>query len=354
LKDKIIVGMAGAEFGVRGFIDAYDAKTGKRVWRCWTIPGPGEPGHETWSNDAWKTGGGSTWGLGTFDPELNTIYWGTGNPSPDYDGDVRPGDNKWTCSLLAIDPDTGKIKWGFQYTPHDVHDWDANQVPVLIDAPINGQMRKLAVAANRNTYYYVLDRTNGKFITGSSYVKQTWSSGLDENGRPILLPGKEPTREGTLVYPGLGGSANWMPPAYNPQTGLLYVQSREGYGQYYYKFPMEYSPGEHFEGGGARNVLGEESWGVLKALEATTGKIKWEYRILSFAHTPVLSTAGNLVISGTHEGQVYALDARTGKLLWQFTVGSTVYGGPVTYLVDGKQHVAVSSGAGLFVFSLVN
>lgn len=352
LKDKVLVGMAGGEFGVRGFVDAYDAKTGKKAWRCWTIPGPGEPGNDSWGGESWKIGGGSTWGTGTFDPALNTVYWGTGNPSPDYDGDVRPGDNKWTCSVIAINPDDGKIKWGFQFTPHDTHDWDSNQIPVLIDAPINGQMRKLLTLASRNSFYYVLDRTNGQFLAGQAYAKQTWATGLDQNGRPMALPGKEPNKEGVLVYPGLGGNANWPPPSYNPQTGLVYIQAREDYGQYFYKYPTEYSRGQHFEAGGGRNVLGEEAYGVVKALEATTGKQKWEFRIQSYAHAPILSTAGNLVISGTAEGQVYALDAKTGKLLWQFMIGSTVYGGPVTYLVDGKQQIAVSSGAGLFVFSL--
>jgi alcohol dehydrogenase (cytochrome c) len=353
VKDKVLVGVAGAEFGIRGLIDAYDAKTGKRVWRFWTIPGPGEPGNETWGpGDAWKTGGGSTWGLGTFDPELNTVYWGTGNAAPDYNGDNRPGDNLWANSIVALDADTGKMKWGFQATPHDLHDWDANQVPVLIDTVVNGKPRKVVVQANRNGFCYVIDRVTGQFITGQMMIKQTWTKGLDETGRPILIPGLAPSEEGVLVYPGLGGAVNWPGPAYSPQTNMIYVQAQENYGQYFYKYVTPYKPGEHFENGGGRNVLGAEPYGVLKAIDVTTAKVQWEFKIQSYAHAPALATATGLVFSGTHEGQVFALDARTGKELWKFMVGTTVYGGPVSFLVGGKQHIAVTAGAGLFVFAL--
>jgi alcohol dehydrogenase (cytochrome c) len=356
VKDKIVIGVSGGEFGIRGFLDAYDAKTGKLAWRCYTIPGPGEPGNETWAGDSWKIGGGATWVTGAYDPDLNLIYWGTSNPSPDYNGDVRKGDNQWTASDVAIDADTGKLRWGFQFTPHDTHDWDANQVPVLIDANFNGQPRKMLMHANRNGFYYVLDRTNGKFLAGQQYAKQTWAKGLDVNGRPLVIPNLEPTAEGVLVYPGLEGSTNWLSPSYSPQTGLFYVQTKENYGQYYYKLPWDYVKGEHFENGGGRNVLGEEPYGALKALEATTGKLVWEFRQdvpgTTSPNAGVMSTASGLVFSGTREGYIFALDAKTGKNLWQFMTGGAVYGSTISFMVDGKQRVAVTTGSSLYVFGL--
>ena len=354
IKDKIIVGISGGEFGIRGFLDAYDAKTGARAWRFWTIPAPGEPHHDTWGGigDIWKHGGAATWVTGTFDPELNTLYWGTGNPAPDYNGDDRPGDNLYSDSVIALDPDTGKLKWHFQYTPHDTHDWDSNQVPMLIDAEIGGKPRKLLSHANRNGFFYVLDRTNGEFITGRQFGKQTWAKGLDERGRPILIPGKEPTPEGVLVYPGLEGIVNWSPPSYSPVTKLFYVQSKEDYAQVFYKLKETYEPGENYEGGGTRNVLGQEPYGAIKAIDPTSGEIKWEFREQTSSNCAVLTTATGLLFSGTREGQFYALDAASGKPLWRFTTGGQIHGGPVTFLVDGKQHIAIAAGNGMFVFAL--
>ncbi|MEO7650024.1 MAG: PQQ-binding-like beta-propeller repeat protein, partial [Bryobacteraceae bacterium] len=198
IRGKVLVGVSGGEAGIRGFVDAYDAKSGKRAWRFYTIPGPGEPGHESWGNDAWKTGGGSTWVTGSYDPEANLVYWGVGNPGPDWNGDVRPGDNLYTCSLVALDGDTGALRWHFQFTPHDTHDWDATHVPVIFDAEVRGRKRKLIANANRNAFYYVLDRTTGEFLTGSAYAKQTWAKGLDDRGRPMVIPGTEPSEAGTL------------------------------------------------------------------------------------------------------------------------------------------------------------
>jgi alcohol dehydrogenase (cytochrome c) len=228
VKDKIIVGIAGGEYGIRGFIDAYYASTGERAWRFYTIPGKGEPGNETWTGDSWMHGGGSTWITGSFDPDLNLIYWGTGNPGPDMNGDVRPGDNLYTCSMVALDADSGKLRWHFQYTPHDTHDWDSVQIPVLIDAPIHGKTRKLLLHPNRNGFYYVLDRENGEFLLAKPFVKQTWAKGMDKRGRPIQLPGTEPTEAGNVtIWPGIDGGNNWMSPSYNPLTNLLYVMARE-------------------------------------------------------------------------------------------------------------------------------
>jgi len=356
VKDKIIVGVSGGEYGVRGFIDAYDARTGQHAWRFYTVPAPGEPGNETWSGDSWKTGGAAAWLTGAFDPALNLVYWTTGNPSPDYNGDGRLGDNLYSCAVVALDADTGKLKWHFQYTPHDVHDWDANQIPVLIDAPVAGQPRQLLVQGNRNGFYYVLDRTNGAFVTGVEYSKQTWAAGLDARGRPILLPGKEPTPEGNLVYPGLEGSTNWNSPSYSPQTGLFYVQTKEDYGQYYNKGSNVYRFPARFDGGGARNVMGEEPYGMLKALDATTGKLRWEFRQeipgTTSPNAGVMSTASGLVFSGAREGHFYALDASTGKRLWHFTTGGAIYGGTISFLVDGQQRIAIAAGASLYVFGL--
>jgi alcohol dehydrogenase (cytochrome c) len=299
-----------------------------------------------------KKGGAATWLTGTYDPELDALYWTTGNPGPDYNGDVRPGDNLYTCSVLAIDPDTGKMKWHFQFTPHDTHDWDANQVPVLVDADVDGKPRKLLVTANRNAFFYVLDRTTGEFLRGREFAKQTWAKGLDAKGRPIVIPGSDPTPEGALVYPGLEGAVNWPAPSYSPRTGLFYVQAQDDYAQVFYKQQPDYEPGRKFEGGGTRNVLGQEARGVVKAIEATTGKVRWEFEEQTSSNCAILTTSTGLLFSGTRDGYFYALDDETGKPLWRFQTGGPIHGGPVTFLLDGRQHVAVAAGAGLFVFAL--
>jgi alcohol dehydrogenase (cytochrome c) len=352
VKDKIIVGISGGEFGIRGFIDAYDAKTGKLVWRRWTIPGPGEPGHESWGpGDSWKNGGAPAWVTGSYDADLNLLYWGIGNPGPDYDGDDRPGDNLYSDSILALDADTGDLRWYFQYTPHDLHDWDSNQVPVLVDAAVNGTPRKLVVHGNRNGFYYVLDRTTGQFVTGTPYIRQTWASGLDAKGRPILLPDKEPSAAGVLVYPGLAGAVNWPSPSYSPRTQLFYVQAQEDYAQIFYKLKNDFKPGAQFEGGSTRDQPGVEPYGVVKALEATTGKVRWEFSLHAPCSGGVLSTGGGLVFSGNREGAFFALDAQTGKALWHFQTGGGIWANPISYLVDGKQYVAIAAGQGIFVFA---
>ena len=228
VKDKVIVGMAGGEHAISGFLDAYDAATGKRVWRFNTIPQPGEPNFGTWAGDSWKTGGVATWNNGSYDPETNTLYWGTSNPWPDYNGDFRAGDNLYSCSVLALDPDTGKLKWHYQFTPHDTHDWDATQIPILLDAPFRGRPRKLMAWAARNGFYYLLDRNTGEFLLAKNFVRQTWAKGFDDKGRPQVIPGNDPTPEGNdTVFPGVDGGANWMSHSYSPLTRLLYVFARE-------------------------------------------------------------------------------------------------------------------------------
>jgi alcohol dehydrogenase (cytochrome c) len=351
LRGKVIVGMAGGEYGVRGFIDAYDSKTGKRLWRFWTIPGPGDPGNETWAGESWKTGSASTWVTGSYDPELNLVYWGTGNPGPDYNGERRAGDNLYAASLVALDADTGKLKWHFQFTPHDVHDWDSNQVPVLLDRPIRGKPRKLVVTANRNAFYYVLDRSTGEFLAGQQYAKQTWAKGLDDRGRPVALADTAPSVEGTPLFPSLHGGTNWFSPSYSPKTNLFYVAAREE-GTIFFKGDAEYQAGGLFTGGSFRGIPHVEPTGAIRALEVETGNLRWEFPLQSPPWAGLLSTAGGVVFGGSNEGYVFALDAATGKPLWRFPTGGAIFANPITYVSEGKQQVAIAAGHALISFAL--
>ena len=348
---KVIVGISGGEAGVRGFLDAYDAETGELAWRWWAVPAPGEPGGDTWEGDSWKTGGGATWLTGSYDPELGLLYWGIGNPAPDWNGDVRPGDNLYTCSLVALDVNTGELRWHFQFTPHDTHDWDANQIPVLVDAEWDGEMRKLVILANRNAFYYVLDRETGQFLRATQYATQTWAEGIDENGRPVLIPGMDPSEEGTLVWPSLAGSTNWYSPAYDPDRQSLFVPTRE-MASWYFKSDAEYEPGTPFLGGGERSLGGEDAYGAVRALDALTGEPRWEFRLLSPAVSGVLATATGLVVSGTGEGNVFALDADTGEALWDFYAGGEVRAAPMSFALDGEQFISVAAGQSIFTFGL--
>lgn len=352
VKDKIVIGVAGGEYGVRGLLDAYDAKTGKRAWRFWTVPGPGEPGHETWKGDTWKSGSAATWVTGAYDPDTNLVYWGTGNPGPDWNGDVRPGDNLYADCIIALDADSGKLKWYFQFTPHDVHDWDATQVPVLVEGEVRGEKRKLVLFPNRNAFYYVIDRASGKFLLGKPYAKQTWAKGLDDSGKPIRIPGTFPTVEGTKVWPSVAGANNWYSPTYSPKTGLLYVAVREA-GSLYYFGEAEFKVGERFDAGGFRSIPGEEEWGAVRAYKPTTGELAWEYKLFSPPYAGLLSTAGNLVFGSTNEGQFFALNASSGKEIWRFPTGALIArGNPMSYLSNGKQQVAVTLGNVLYAFGL--
>jgi alcohol dehydrogenase (cytochrome c) len=344
--DKVVVGIAGGEFGIRGFLDAYDAKTGQRVWRFWTVPGPDEAGHESWQGDSWKTGGASTWITGAYDPDLRLIYWGTGNPGPDYNGDERRGDNLYSCSLVALDADTGKLRWHFQFTPHDVNDWDSTHVPMLVDA--GG--RKLVVVANRNGFYYVLDRATGAFLRGEPYGKQTWASGLDAKGRPIRLPDTEPTADGRAVYPGFHGVTNWFSPSFSPVTGLVYVAVREE-PAVFVKEKESHKPGEWFSGGNPRGVPKVEPTGSIRALEVGTGKLAWIFPLKSPPWAGLMATAGGVVFGGSSEGMFYALDAASGRPLWHFGTGAPIFANPVSFLVNGRQHVAIAAGNTLFAFA---
>jgi alcohol dehydrogenase (cytochrome c) len=301
-------------------------------------------------------GGGSTWVTGSFDPELNLVYWGTGNPGPDLVGEVRLGDNLYTCSMVALDLDTGKLKWHFQYTPHDTHDWDSVQVPVLVDATMKGKARKLLLHPNRNGFYYVLDRESGEFLLAKAFVKQNWAREIDSKGRPVRRPEAEPTQEGNEgVWPGIDGASNWMSPSYSPVTNLLYVMAKEERRRYTRLAEVEYHPGEGYAGGSLGFPLRarpEESWGKLVAIAPLTGEIKWEHRLITPPWTGVLATAGNLVFSSTMEGNLFALDAESGKELWHFAGGGSARAAPISYLCKGKQYVAFSSGDVLISFGL--
>jgi len=345
--DRVLVGIAGGEYGIRGFLDAYDAKTGKRLWRFWTVPAPGETGHDSWQGDSWQTGGAPTWITGSYDPTLNTVYWGTGNPGPDYDGDARKGDNLYSCSLIALDATTGKLRWHFQFTPHDVNDWDSAHVPILV----NSKDRKLVVVANRNGFYYVLDRVTGEYLRGVPFGKQTWASGLDEKGRPIRLPDMEPNAGGRMVYPGFHGATNWFSPSYSPLTELVYVGVREE-PAYFVKERNSYSPGQWFSGGNPRGVPKVEPTGSIRALEHSTGRVVWEFALKSPPWAGLMATAGGVVFGGSSEGVFYALDAATGKPLWHFGTGAPIFANPVSFLVGGRQHVAIAAGNALLVFAL--
>lgn len=348
IKGMILVGVSGGEYGIRGFIDAYDADTGERKWRFYTIPGPGEPGHETWEGDSWKIGGSPAWITGTYDPETNTSFWTTGNPSPSNRGIGRAGDNLYADSLLALDPDTGKLKWYFQFTRHDEHDYDATQVPVIID---DGD-KKLIAQADRNGFFYVLDRATGKLISATPYAKVSWSKERDSEGRPIPSEGASPTPDGNRVCPGAAGATNWMSPTYDPQTKLFYVTAREQC-DVFSTVPQPYEAGHAYYGSAYfPNEDASPFWGALRALDPHTGKLVWEWKHPSPTWSGVLSTAGGLVFTGDAEGNFIALDAATGKALWHFQCGASVYASPMSFAVDGKQYVAIAAGGALFTFSL--
>lgn len=351
VKDKVIVGVSGGEYGIRGFIDAYDAKSGQRAWRFYTVPGPGQPGHDSWAGDSWTRGGAPAWLTGSYDPELNLIYWPTGNPSPSNDGSERKGDNLYSNSILALDADSGKLKWHFQFTPFDVHDWDATEIPVLLDLEIGGQPRKTLVQANRNGYIYVLDRVNGKFLLAKPYAKITWAKGIDSNGRPIPVPGMEPGEKGIRTCPGAAGATNFMAPSFSPQTGLLYVTAREQC-DIFTASPQRFEAGRVYIGSVYMPATDEKDWGAVRAIDPQSGKVKWEYREYSASWGGNLATAGGVVFTGDVEGYFIALDARSGKELWHFQTGAPIYASPMSYLLDGRQFVAIPAAGNLYTFAL--
>jgi len=345
----VLTGISGAEFGTRGFIDGWDPATGKHLWRTHTVPSPDEPGGDTWKGDTWKLGGGSTWITGSYDPELNTVYWGVGNPGP-FNAAVRPGDNLFTCSVLALDPKTGKVKWHYQFSPNNPFDFDAVAEMVLADLTVEGKPTKVLMDANRNGFFYVLDRTNGKLLAANPYVKVNWASGVDmTTGKPIETDVTRDAREGkkVTIYPSILGGKNWEPMSFNPQTGLAYANTLV-FGGHYKTEPATYKAGEWYLG---MDLTDTWDWpdgprGQLKAIDPLTGKTKWEQPSDIPRFSGVLSTAGGIVFSGQLTGEFEAFDADSGNKLWQFQTGSGIEGQPVTWQQDGVQYVAVASGYG--------
>jgi PQQ-dependent dehydrogenase (methanol/ethanol family) len=360
VKDRIVTGIAGGEFGVRAFIDAYEPATGKRLWRWYTIPGKGEFGNDTWEGDSWQHGGSPAWLTGSYDADLNTLYWATGNPGPDINGDVRRGDNLFSCSVVALDPDTGQRKWHYQFTPNDTHDWDSTEDMVLVDRMWHGQNRKLLLHADRNGVFYVLDRTTGKFLAAWPFVRATWVKGWDENGRPITTENWRASPEGVTVYPSLGGGSNFQSPSYSPQTGWMYFMYYDGPGRYSIG-PAPFEPGKQYQGRGAGaggfgapapSSQAPPSQGVM-AFDPETGRAQWKFELAQGSLTAgVLATAGGVVFAASGEGNFMALDAKTGKALWRFGAGANIPAAPISYSVDGKQYVAVSSANVLYSFAL--
>ncbi len=357
VKDLVLIGVSGGEFGIRGHLDAYDAETGDRVWRFYTIPGPGEPGNETWSGDSWKRGGAGAWLTGSYDAQRDLIYWGTGNPGPLYNGDGRLGDNLYANSVVALETDTGKMRWYFQFTPHDLHDWAANQIPVLVDADWRGQKRALLVTANRNGFFYVLDRDTGEFLAADAYVKQNWALEIDDNGRPLVNPEAIPTPEGTVTWPSPHGGTNWQSPAYSPRTGLFYVAALDG-GRVVYKQAdtPQHTVGEFYLGSMHQLMAGDEQMvASLKAIDPQTGQVAWQYdnppRRSMWRTGGVLATAGDIVFAGDYTS-LYALDARDGTELWRLNVGGYINAAPVTYRADGRQQITIAAGNTIMTFGL--
>ena len=380
IKDKVIVGTSGGDRGIRGFIAAFDAETGEEAWRFYTIPGPGEPGHETWEAcppnsttycdpEAWKHGGGAVWLTGSYDPELNLTYWGIGNPGPDFFREQRPGDNLYTCSVVALDADTGEIRWHFQFTPDDPYDYDSVQIPVLADIERNNTEFKVMLWANRNGFYYVLDRMTGRFLQGVPFVNVNWAEGLDDSGRPV----ETPQPPGAPTYPGIQGGTNWYSPSYSPQTELFYIPAWENNATVFGGESQEYAPGQSFVGFGDTTAFEPvpdapttpgltrgpiNRWteavgtGAVLALDALTGEQQWKFEMTDVISSGILTTASDLLFAGARSGYFQAINASTGTLLWKASLGSQIVNGPMTYEVEGKQYVAVISGHALSTFAL--
>lgn len=363
VKDKVIVGLAGGERAVRGLIAAYSAETGELAWKFNVIPGPGEPGHETWPGDTWQHGGGSSWVSGSYDPDLNLIFWGIGNPSPGLSPELRKGDNLYSDSAIALDADTGKLKWYYQFSPNDGRDWDSIQVPVLGQMDWKGTSRKVIYWANRNGYFYVLDRATGKFLRATPFVKTNWAKGFDKNGRPIPDENAAPSVAGTKVYPGTQGGTNWYSPSFSPRTGLFYVSAWEDYFNIFTGVsatgggPAQ-SPG--FPRSALPNIVRGpiNTWtdtvghGEVKAINPVTGKEIWAFRMNDMTDAGILTTASDTLFTANREGYFLVFDARNGSLLWRTRLGAQIPAAPITYSVEGKQYVAICAGHALFVFGL--
>jgi alcohol dehydrogenase (cytochrome c) len=375
VKDKVIIGIAGGEYGIRGFIEAFNVYSGKLEWRFYTTGGPEDPAaNKTWAGDSWKHGGAPAWQSGNYDPDANLLYWGTGNPGPDYNGDVRLGDDLYSCTMLALNPDTGKLKWYYQANPNNETDWDAVEVPLLVDMNWQGQPRKVILWADRNGFFYVIDRLTGKPLLEKAFIdKQTWNAGFEPNGRPIMAANSRITAEGTPTIPDNQGATNWYNPSYSPRTGLFYMNARENYTTVFSEALQEYEEGLQYTGrgrGGGRPApipvgANDDKYVAVRAIDPNTGVRKWEFRLdegtdLSTYQNwatetgagGILTTASDLLITGERQGYVIMLDARSGKLVWRKQLGGQIMMNPMTYAVDGEQYIAVNAGTNLFVFGL--
>jgi len=352
--NQIVVGVAGSLFGIRGFLAAYSATDGRLLWRYSTVPSPGEPGHDTWGGDSWKTGGAATWTVGSFDPETNLVIWGVGNPSPVFNADLRKGDNLYANSVIAVDATTGKLRWYYQFTPSDEHDWDAAQQPVLTDIEWKGVRRSVVLWANRNAFFYALDRHTGEFLYAKPFVKQTWADGFDARGRPRLRPDAHPTGTGTLVWPVVGGATSWWPPSLDHQRRLMFVPAVEA-ASIYFKGGPKFAEGNPLLAGTSTHAANQPTWAGIKAIDIDTGSIRWATTLRSGERVPrsvggVLSTETGLVFAG-YEDVFYAFNADSGKIVWSKRLGAKVSGSPIAFSIDGRDHVAVAAGNSLFVFS---
>ena len=351
--NHVIVGVGGDAMDVPGFLEARDPETGAVQWRWNAEPKPGEPGADTWPNkSAMEHGGGMTWLPGTYDPELNLLYWGTGNPNPVYASQSRKGSNLWTCSIVALHLDTGKLAWYFQASPHDTHDWDNVETPVLFDAEIQGQKRKLLAQAARNGYFFVLDRTNGHNLVSEPFVGANWSKGVDEKGQPIPNAAKEPKTDGALLNTYAGGGTNWMPPSFDPESGLFYVNAIRGYSLAYL---TDTDPQPEGYGGSGQNLWAQRS---LEAIDYKTGKVRWSHAYDSKGSTApgfpgILTTAGKLLFTGDPANNLIAFDPESGRILWHFRMTSSLSNGPMTYELDGKQYVVAGAGDTLYAYALL-
>ena len=351
----VIAGVSGGEHGANGFVAAVDQETGKEAWRFWTVPKPGEPGSETWKGTDIDHGGAPTWFTGSFDADLDLVYWPTGNPTKEYDGKDRAGDNLYASCILALDRKTGKLVWHYQFTPHDLWDWDATQTSVLVDADWQGTPRKLLLNASRNGFFYVFDRRDGKLLLAKPFIKMlTWASGIGTDGRPVRLPNQEPSPEGTKVCPSQDGATNWYSPSFNPSTGLYYVQANEKCSIYTTREQGPWEAGKTYLGGSQRTATDPAPRRVLRAIDIRTGEIKWELpqRGIAITWGGTLSTATGLVIFGEDSGALVAADASTGQPLWRFPLNVMWKASPMTYMFDGRQHVAVAAGANIVAFAI--
>jgi len=351
----VITGVSGGEHGANGFVAAIDQETGKEVWRFWTVPKRGEPGSETWQGTDIEHGGAPTWFTGSYDPELDIVYWPTGNPSKEYNGDDRRGDNLYASCILALDRKTGRLKWHYQFTPHDLWDWDATQTSVVVDAAWQGRPRKLMLHANRNGFFYVFDRVDGTLLLWKPFVNNlTWATGIGANGRPLRVPGQEPSPAGTKVCPSQDGATNWFSPSFNAATGLYYVQTFEKCSIYTKSDQGPWESGKSYLGGSQRTADTPAPQRVLKAIDIKTGAIAWEVAqngpAVSWGGT--LATATGLVFVAEDGGALMAVDAASGAPMWKFPTNQTWKASPMTYLFDGRQFIAIAAGSNILAFAL--